>query len=358
MGPSALGDHEPGGTAGGGPPPPDDIRDLPEDPDRWPRLAGPLRVCAEVVGPAFREVDEKALRHQWYHRLLTKLAAVFGTAAIVFAILQLAFADAIGASAMAVSEVAAGILAGLAVALGLLVAFQKNWLVKRNQAERLRMARYRYLIDPDLWAGDPAAEAACRERLEEEVRAITATGIQEVHHWVGNDSVPSPPPNVLGLDATTPAGEELIAFYRARRLRYQLDFFGRRAEENRAIDQFTRYLSPVLFFGSVGAALVHFGYDILKHADRLDTFSRWMIVLAAALPVLGGAIRTLRSAYEFSRNTYRYRAKAVALETIVTGLDHVRDPRSRFLALWVSEQTLENEHREWLRLMLEAEWFA
>ena len=35
--------------------------------------------------------------------------------------------------------------------------------------------------------------------------------------------------------------------------------------------------------------LIHYGYDLLTHAERLDTFSRWMIVLAASLPVIGGA---------------------------------------------------------------------
>ena len=34
------------------------------------------------------------------------------------------------------------------------------------------------------------------------------------------------------------------------------------------------------------------------------------------------------------------------------------NPRSQFLSLWFSEQSLENEHREWLRLMLDAEWFG
>jgi len=113
----------------------------------------------------------------------------------------------------------------------------------------------------------------------------------------------------------------------------------------------------------VGAVLIHFGYDILGHPIGekpvpLDMFSRWMILLAASLPVLGGAVRTFRSAYDFARNTYRYRAKAVALNLIGSSLEHASGPHSQFLGLWFCEQTLENEHREWLRLMIEAEWFA
>jgi hypothetical protein len=53
-----------------------------------------------------------------------------------------------------------------------------------------------------------------------------------------------------------------------------------------------------------------------------------------------------------------YRAKSVALTSIDSALEHATDARSRFLGLWFSEETPENEQREWLRLMLEAEWFA
>lgn len=53
----------------------------------------------------------------------------------------------------------------------------------------------------------------------------------------------------------------------------------------------------------------------------------------------------------------RWPALAVALESIRSALDHASSPRSQYLGLWFCEQTLENEHREWLRLMLEAEWF-
>jgi len=117
------------------------------------------------------------------------------------------------------------------------------------------------------------------------------------------------------------------------------------------------HVPPVLFLASVGAVLIHYKHDLPTHAEHLDTLSCWMIVAAASLPVLGGTIRTFQNAYEFARNTYRYRAKAVALTSIKSALDHATGPRSQFLALWFSEQTLENEHREWLCLMLEAGWF-
>ena len=64
------------------PVPKDDRHDRPVDLALWPQLAEKLRVCAGVVEPAFREADAAALRHQSDHRLLIKLATVFGTAAM------------------------------------------------------------------------------------------------------------------------------------------------------------------------------------------------------------------------------------------------------------------------------------
>jgi len=337
--------------------PKDDMHDSEANLAHRQQLAGKLQVCAEVIEPAFRKADGAALRHQSYHRQLVNWATVFGTAAILFAILQLAFGDAIGLHQVAFAELVAVAIALVAFVLGSLVAFQILWLVERNKAERLRIAKFRYLIDRELWSGDPATEARKRADLETEVKRIEAAQHHEVHHWIENDVVPTPPDSVLGLSDSPPITSELLDYYRTRRLEYQLDFFRKRANEYVKLQKATMHVPAVLFLASVGAVLLHYGHDLSTHAERLDTFSRWMIVLAASLPVIGGAFRTFQSAYQAARNAYRYRAKAVALASIKAALEHATGPRSQFLALWFSEQTLENEHREWLRLMLEAEWF-
>jgi hypothetical protein len=335
----------------------DDMHNAPDDLAHWQQLAGKLQVCAEVIEPACRKADGAALRHQSYHRQLVKWATVFGTAAILFAILQLAFGDAIGLHQVAFAELVAVAIALVAFVLGSLVAFQILWLVERNKAERLRIAKFRYLIDPELWSGDPATEARKRADLETEVKRVENARHKDVRDWLENDEVPTPPDSVLGLAVPPAATIELIDYYRTRRLEYQLAFFRKMANEYLKLQKVTMHVPAVLFLASVGAVLIHYGHDLLTHVEHLDTLSRWMIVAAASLPVLGGTIRTFQNAYQFARNTYRYRAKAVALTSIKSALDHATGPRSQFLALWFSEQTLENEHREWLRLMLEAEWF-
>jgi hypothetical protein len=340
------------------PPPIDDMQETADDRKIWPALAPMLDVCAEVVEPAFRRADKAALWHQWSHRQLIKWATVFGAAAVLFAILQLAFADLIGPQTMTVAEFMAVFLAFVAVGLGLRAAFQANWMVERNKAERLRLAKFHVLIDPDLWSGKAAIQARMRADLEQHVREIEAADRDAVHYWLENDTVPDPPPNVLALTVPPPATSELVDYYRTRRLQFQLAFFRKRADENVKLDLLTKYPSPILFFGTVGAVLIHFTYDLVTDPVRLDLVSRWLIVLAASLPVVGGAFRTFRIAYEFARNTYRYRAKAVALTAIDSALEPATDPRSQFRGFWASEQILETEHREWLRLMIEAEWFA
>jgi len=337
--------------------PKDDMHDSEADLAHWQQLAGKLQDCAEVIEPAFRKADGAALRHQSYHRQLVKWATVFGTAAILFAILQLAFGDAIGLHQVAIAELVAVAIALAAFVLGSLVAFQVRWLVERNKAERLRIEKFRYLIDPELWNGNPGIEERKGAELAEKVKSIEAAQHHDVHHWIENDVVPTPPDSVLGLSDAPPITSELLDYYRTRRLEYQLAFFRKRANEYLKLQKATMHVPAVLFLASVGAVLLHYGHDLFTHAERLDAFSRWMIVLAASLPVIGGAFRTFQSAYEAARNAYRYRAKAVALASIKSALDHATGPRSQFLALWFCEQTLENEHREWLRLMLEAEWF-
>ena len=336
-------------------PPNDDMCKIDADLARWPQLAGNLQVCADVIEPAFRKADRAALRHQWYHRQLVKWATVFGTAAILFAILQLAFGEAIGLHQIAFDELVAVVIALVAFVLAAWSAFQVNWLVERNKAERLRMAKFHFLIDPELRNGDPATQQKKREELAGVVKTIEAAKHKEVLHWIENDVVPTPPNSILGLATPPPFSGELLDYYRTRRLDYQLAFFRKRANEYLRLRKVTMHVPPVLFLASVGAVLVHYGHDLLTHAESLDAFSRWLIVLAASLPVVGGAVRGFVSAYEAARNAYRYRAKAVALTSIQSALVHATDPRSQFLGLWFCEQTLENEHREWLRLMLETE---
>jgi hypothetical protein len=90
---------------------------------------------------------------------------------------------------------------------------------------------------------------------------------------------------------------------------------------------------------------------------------------AASLPVIASMIRTLRSAFEFSRNRSRFLAAHDALSKLEKRLTHhllwarTTDLTPEYEAMILRElerceAQLRTEHIEWLRLMLEAEWFG
>jgi hypothetical protein len=83
-----------------------------------------------------------------------------------------------------------------------------------------------------------------------------------------------------------------------------------------------------------------------------------LIVLAACLPVLGAGIRTLHTASERRRNAIRFQAKYYTLEKLRQELQQETDADAIFRLLSQCERIMEIEHREWLRLMIEAEWFG
>jgi hypothetical protein len=142
-----------------------------------------------------------------------------------------------------------------------------------------------------------------------------------------------------------------------------MDYFDRQAERNGRFDRRTRLITPGLFFISVVLAYLHFIYDLIRTSDHTnpahpDSLSVLLIAAAIAIPVIGAGVRTWRTAYEFARNANLFRAKHAALGQLAERVRRESDPTALFYAMWCCEQILDAEHREWLRLMIEAEWFG
>jgi len=338
----------------------DDMHDMPSELDRWPQLVEPLRLCKDVIVPAFRSSDESAIRHQWAHRLLTKLAAASGTAAVLFAIVQLGYPhwlgpDLLGGTALETLEILAAFAAFTAVVLGLISSRQSNWLLERHKAERLRLAKFRFLIQPDVWRSTGTIDPEVAEQLRHEVEKIRSLTASDLREWVEVEGLnPTSPPDPG--DTTGTAFDQVIDYYSTKRLKVQSDFFHHRARRHEQFDKVTRHLSPALFFGSVLAVFFHLLIKRIGDEAGPPGLELLLIVLAASLPTLGAGIRTLRLAYEFARNTSRYRAKALALDRLREILRQETKSWYKIKEVWYSEESLEIEHREWCRLMLEAEW--
>jgi hypothetical protein len=363
--------------------PPDDYDMADPDKELWPSLKPVLEDCEATVGAAFRTDDAKARHYQKRHRLLVFIAALGGMLAVLFAIIQLYFWALQEplletGQRIAYAEFVAAVVATFAVGLGLGVyaTFANEWLLKREMAERYRLLKFRFLIHPDQWLNVASGER--RKQLSEEVQRIKSLNWVKLKDWArGKDEVWEAAPlektaaGIDNIDKNKRVLEELVGYYSKKRLDWQQTYCANQANKRNFWGRYTRRASQLLFFVSIGFALGHYFYDELfgsaSHGRNVklstesfapDTFSLTLILLAACFPVVGAAVRTLSSAYAFGRNTLRFEATSSELLRLASRLKETDDPWLKLDVLQSVEKVLENERREWLRLMIEAEWFA
>jgi hypothetical protein len=338
-----------------------DMNDSEEDFRRWPNLAPVLRDCRATIGMAYHEADSAAMRYQARHRWVVLVAAVCGMLAVLFAITQLYF-WALQEPLMEYgkllvwAEIVAAVVAVVAIVLGLRAAFSKKWLLERQKAEGYRLLKFRFLTSRELWSGATSRER--RDRLRAQMESLEALDEEALERWAkGEDEVLEKvsPRAPAGVDK--PELTDLIDYYQEKRLNYQRKYCDRQAERRNLWERLTKVAPLSLFFLSILAALGHFVYDLWTGTHG-QPVSLTLIMLAACLPVVGVAIRTLRMAHEFGRNALRFRATSNELEQLARELRTKSTPWERLEVLYVVEEVLEVERREWLRLMMEAEWFG
>ncbi len=340
----------------------DEMHDSPWDMPPGQPLRDALTLCQNTVETGYRKADASALRHQRYHRLVTVIAAIFGTIAVLLAIIQLSGLFR-GVWPLQVSGIAV-VLALIAVILGLVSSQRLNWLLERHRAERYRLLKFRFLIDAAFWSGGKEKAKARANQLIDEVDDIRALNPQALRRWIDEGEVPVAPTPLPHSKTDKNIIQDFLKYYQKKRLSVQMDYFARRAFRNIRVHRYTWFLPPLFFFFSVLAALGHFVYNTVTSTYDLQanvatsSFVVLFVVLAAAFPVVGAGVRSLRTAYEFARNNSRFRAKHVALSRLAERLRQESDPEAIFRDLWSCEQILESEHHEWLRLMIEGEWFG
>jgi len=335
--------------------------DLFDDPteikEKWPLLDEVLSRCEQVIGPAYAESDNLAGRFQKWHQLITGVCAIAATAAVLFGIVQLAFPEPSEWLALHVPalEVFCAVTAGTLVVLASFVALKLLWMVGRHRTERLRMAKFRFLIDPETWCGESPL-AARLERLEDEVRLIRGVTHASFLEWAEGaiQHVEPPRPFTCPLSEGAPL-DQLIDYYRTKRLNYQRVYFSNCVKLFGRMDMLTRWVVPLLFYGSVLCVLAHFVFETWSHGQGLHDISRVLLFLAASLPAVAGGLRALRAANEYSRNRTRYRTAALALTHLDEILMRPKPPEDKLRDMDFCEQTLDLEHREWGRLMIESE---
>jgi hypothetical protein len=326
-----------------------------------------IEFCNSTLTLAYKQADARALRHQKWHRSLAIIAAILGTAAVLFSILQLPhLLPDIGQL-----EATAVAIAAVAVASGLLLSFQSRWQIERNKAERCRLLKFRFLIDPGFWCSDSLRQSQLRDGLKADVVELGTLTSKRLEEWTRKEQWIEDRALVSQCTAEPEAIRALVGYYRAKRIGTQGRFFEKRLTQFRGHHRKTWHIASLLFLGSIIAALAHFILDLSHEpAEMLNNpaaigrppLSTVLILLAAGLPAIAAGVRTLRSTYEFARNAMRYEAKLLALRALERSLAaefdrETPDYRRIFHDLWCCEQVMEFEHREWLRLMIEAEWY-
>jgi hypothetical protein len=149
--------------------------------------------------------------------------------------------------------------------------------------------------------------------------------------------------------------EEVWRYYVRRRLEVQIRYFSRiGSSESGALLRNTR-ITPAVFFVSVTLLAFHLGLELAVGKPTTPVF----LVLSLLVPALWAGVRTFRSANQFGRNRARSAAKASALTQVAKRLEVSPPPLdSLFQNIAVAESVLATDQGEWLRVMIEAEWFA
>lgn len=379
----------------------------------------PLGVCL-VITDKFEKLDRGAVFWQSSHKWITRIAAGCGTAAVIMAIFGLAFKHLDEMKSIIPNiSLAEIVFAGLALTvamIGLAAELKERWLLRRHQAELCRLLKFRFLLQPSQWDDTHAAQ----EWVDHAMRQIAALKGKKAVREVIEVSLPRFP--LPSADAILPRSclLQLVGYYRKKRIGMQRAYLENRAGRNEATMRMYNVLPVVLFFSSVVAAAAHYLFEnppsFMKGGDW-EAGILYAGLAAACLPVTATWARTIRAAFEQSRNKSRFRAASAALteldgaisadlenispastipsqgvavsvheertvdrivgsdsrsaertslhrdvrlQNVGTVRDNVGlvDARALLQDMLWCEQILHAEHIEWLRLMVETEWYG
>ncbi len=345
--------------------PTDDIQD---DPALYgDEGASPLRQVLAFFNrellPVYQRMDREAIRQQRHHRWLVNLATVCGTATILCAALQLGLGRLDSdwlKHGVFVSEMVMLVLGATAVISGVWAARQRAWLTARHRAERLRLLKFGCLADPSPWENPGGAQTwgiAWKAKIAE----IATLDFRQIRQWAETDPSVALPAGRPATAGQLPPSEleELRRYYVVRRIGVQSDYFRKSSERYRQRDYVSRRIPVVCFAGSILCALAHGVLELIHESSVVSgVVNNILIVLAISLPAIGAAVRNYRSAHEVARSASLFKAKHQHLVELRKDMDqlHPEDGRSLREKILECETYLESEHREWLWLMLEAEW--
>ena len=334
----------------------DDMEDELSDLSGGGRLAAFLHQCQGRIVLHYSNASRKAQMWQAFFRAVAALVAGLGLFGLFCSIdvLTLAALKVPKPEALPTLEVVCVVAAAAFVVVGLVLSYLKIWLVWRSRAEAYRQLKFRLLVKPGLWTGQEPPNGDWQAWFDAELQA--AHGLDR--HQLEPLSRQEPLGDLADLPSHTAvaAGDlrTLADYYVRRRLAAQISYFEGKASRKSLWD--SPHLLPIFFFGGVACAVTH----VILHQGQASFV---FLALSLAAPITWAAIRTWRSANEFARNAARSKAKHTALTRYRDAIESVSradppDAARLFHLLALSEALLVSEQREWLRLMLDAEWYG
>ena len=336
-----------------------DLDDDEADLARWPKLRSLLIVAREALLPVYLATDAAAMKQQKRHSWLVLSAAIFGTLAVLCAIFELSDVIRISRSILSFIELIAAFIAIVVVVLGIYSALHPDWLLQRFLAEQCRFVKFHILLNPAVWYGRSSEEM--RSSVEAMSESLRNPEEHLIHEWVTWRVQIAKRFDPIPNDIPDEVVKELVDYYKVKRLQNQQRYFDRQAKRRLLWEQWTRNVSPACFFLSIVAAFSHFLFEWLageSHEGWLHFIAGVFVLLAAALPVFAMGVRTFRAAHEFGRNKLRFEGMSHFLSEIQVLAEAQVSPSSVMPLLREAEIALDSEHRAWLRLMIEAEWFG
>jgi hypothetical protein len=322
---------------------------------------------ADAVAAPLAEAERLANRYQWLYRWCAVTASLLGAAGLLLAVGTLVWESGesnrivsgplLSNRTLLIAEVVLAVSALAVVLFGLFADVKGGWLRERNKAERLKLLRSRYLIDPTRWTDADG-------RFQTELADIRAES-PDVTNWVKQQPVP-----VFAASSVDDAQllERLLRYYLTERLEGQIAFFRSRAQAFERRLAWVRPFPVLLFYLSfVGVAVDATLQAVAGDSPQVKTAIALLAAAALGLPVVSAAMRTIVLSRELARNSSRYAAKLhalthlnvqlnVALKEIQSGVTPDRGA-AILRDLSCCEYLLESDHREWIRLMVEAEWY-
>jgi hypothetical protein len=320
------------------------------------RLALFLRQCQSQLVLHYGNASRKARNWQAFFRAVAASVAGLGLFGLLCSIdvLTLAALKVPEFEALRTLEVVSVVSAAGFVVVGLVLSYLKIWLVWRSRAEAYRQLKFRMLVKPGLWAGQEPPRGDWQAWFARELQSAHGLDRHQLEPLsrqepLGDLANAQPPSSIAAADVSA-----LGDYYARRRLAAQISYFESRAARTSFWDN-PRML-PFFFFGGVACAVAH----VILHEGEAS-----FVFLAVSLlaPITWAAIRTWRAANEFARNAARSKAKHTALiryRDAILDVSRAATPDSArlFHLLALSEALLVSEQREWLRLMLDAEWYG